>query len=253
MHAVLVSLVAFLAIFGGAVAGVQLARRLPEPHLNAETRTAVSVSMAVVGTLAALVLSLMITNASSSFNAKGEAVAALAVEIVKLDRTLQRYGTETAAARDALRTYAKAKVQDISEERLGSGLGLATLKLLETVDDRILALRALDDRQTHLRGDALTMIHGMAESRWTLVSKSETAVSSPFLGLLILWLALLFATFGLFAPRNATVIAVLLLSAIAIAGGILMILELGSATGGLIRISVDPLIAAVAELDGNQS
>ena len=172
---------------------------------------------------------------------------------LKLDRTLQRYGTETAAARDALRTYAKAKVQDISEEELGSGLGLATLKLLETVDDRILALRAVDDRQTHLRGDALTMIHGMSRSRWTLVSKSETAVSSPFLGLLILWLALLFATFGLFAPRNATVIAVLLLSAVAIAGGILMILELGSATGGLIRISVDPLIAAVAELDGNQS
>jgi hypothetical protein len=131
---------------------------------------------------------------------------------------------------------------------LGTGLGVSTLQLLERVDDRILALRPGEDRQAHLKGDALGLIHSIADSRWTLVAKTENSVSSPFLGLLIFWLALLFASFGLFAPRNGTVIAVLLLSGLAIAGGIFMILELGSATGGLVRISADTLTAATSEL-----
>jgi hypothetical protein len=248
VQAALVSLMAFVAIFGGALAGVGLAHRLPEPHLNAETRTAVSVSMAVVGTLAALVLSLMITNANSTFEAKGDAVASLAVEIIKLDRTLRRYGPETGPARQALEAYATTKAQTLSNQADGSSLGVTTLQLLERVDDEILVLHPGDDRQTHLKGDALALIHAIADSRWTLVAKAETAVSSPFLGLLIFWLALLFASFGLFAPRNATVVAVLFLSGIVIAGGIFMILELGSATGGFVRISVEPMRAALAEL-----
>ena len=247
VYAILISAIAFLAIFGGALAGVWGARYLPPPHLTAETRAAVSVSMAVVGTLAALVLSLMITNASSTFTAKGDAVASLAVEIVKLDRTLRRYGSETGPAREALRTYAQKKVADLSQASFGQ-IGVSTLELLEVVDDRILALRSNEDRQTHLKGDALGLIHAISDSRWTLVAKSEGAVSSPFLSLLILWLALLFASFGLFAPRNATVMVVLFLSGLAISAGIFMIIELGSATAGLVRISTEPLSEALVEL-----
>ena len=248
LHALLISLVAFAAIFGGALVGVGVARLLPQSHLAVETRTAVSVSMAVVGTLAALVLSLMITNANSSFNLKENAIGSLAVDIVKLDRTLKRYGPETASARDALQAYAKIKLQELLNNKQSPGLGVPTLRLLENVDDRILALPPGDDRQSHLKGDALDLVRGVADSRWTLVAKGETTLSSPFLALLIFWLALLFASFGLFAPRNLTVIVVLLLSGIAISGGVFMILELGSATSGLVRISVEPIIMAITEL-----
>ena len=249
MYAILISAIAFLAIFGGALGGVWGARYLPPPHLTTETRAAVSVSMAVVGTLAALVLSLMITNASSSFNQKSDVVANLALEVVKLDRALRRYGEETGPARAALQSYAQAKVTGLSGATSQPDLGVASLALLETLDDRILALKPQDDRQVHLKSDAVELVHDIADSRWALVAKTESAGSSPFLSLLILWLALLFASFGLFAPRNATVVVVLFLSGLAIAGGIFMILELGSATGGLVRISTAPLTAAIAELN----
>ena len=63
MNSVVVSLLTFFAIFCGALLGLGLSRQLPTNHLSVESRTAVSVSMAVVGTLAALVISLMISTA----------------------------------------------------------------------------------------------------------------------------------------------------------------------------------------------
>ncbi len=51
-----VGLIAFVVIFGGALIGLGAARLLPEHHLDAETRSAVAVSVAIVGTLAALVI-----------------------------------------------------------------------------------------------------------------------------------------------------------------------------------------------------
>jgi hypothetical protein len=67
MGNVTIGLIAFVIIFGGALIGVGAARYLPEQHLNAETRSAVSVSVAIVGTLSALVIGLLISTASHSF------------------------------------------------------------------------------------------------------------------------------------------------------------------------------------------
>ena len=88
-----IGILTFIAIAFGALTGLWLARHLPKAHLSSESRTAVSVSMAVVGTLAALVMSLLISSASSSFNAKTDALHRLAVDIIRLDRTLRQYGS----------------------------------------------------------------------------------------------------------------------------------------------------------------
>jgi hypothetical protein len=248
MNAIWVSLAAFLAIFGSALASVSVAQRLPEPHLSAETRTAVSVSMAVVGTLAALVLSLMITNASTSFKVRSDAVETLAIDIIKLDRLLGRYGSQADSTRAALRTYAKAKVAELAQATGGETTNLQTLRELEAIDDQIAALNPGTERERQIVMRASGLTQAISEARWLLVEKTGVAVPQPFLILLIFWLALLFASFGLFAPRNATVIIILLLCGLAISGGIFMILELGSPTRGLIRVPIDPLLTAIAEI-----
>lgn len=248
MDAILASLVAFGSIFGSALAGVQLARRLPEPHLSTETRTAVSVSMAVVGTMAALVLGLMINTSSTSFNSRSEAVESLAVGVLKLNRALIRYGSDASSIRETLQNYTKAKIDELSNSTQRTDVGLPTLQVLETINDQILALEPSDDRQRNIQGRARELAYSMADARWILVSKSVSAVPFAFLTLLILWLSLLFASFGLFAPRNATVIVVLFLCAFAISGGIFMILELGSPARGLIRPSVAPMYTALSEI-----
>jgi hypothetical protein len=70
----------------------------------------------------------------------------------------------------------------------------------------------------------------------------------PFLALLVFWLALLFASFGLFAPHNFLSAATLTLCAVAVAGAIGMILELEKGFGGLVHVSPQPMRQAVAEL-----
>jgi hypothetical protein len=61
-------------------------------------------------------------------------------------------------------------------------------------------------------------------------------------------LTLLFASFGLFAPRNLTSAVTLTLCAVAVSGAIAMILELERGFGGLVHISPQPLHHAVNTL-----
>jgi hypothetical protein len=252
MNSVLASLFTFLAIFCGALAGILVSRRLPAPHLSNETRTAVSVSMAVVGTLAALVLGLMISTASTAFSARTNAIETLAVDVVKLDRALLRFGPEAAGIRAELKKYALSKIQELSGRQSANNLAIANLAILETVNDQVIALRPTDDRGRQIQTQALQWLAAISDARWLLVEKSNITVPTPFLILVIFWLSLLFASFGLFAPNNATVIVILFLCAVAISGGILMILELGAPTRGLVRASVAPLMNAVDEMAADE-
>jgi hypothetical protein len=65
---------------------------------------------------------------------------------------------------------------------------------------------------------------------------------------LVFWFTVIFITFGLFAPSNATVVAVLFVCALSVAGAIFLILELDRPFEGLIQISDAPLRTALARL-----
>jgi len=65
---------------------------------------------------------------------------------------------------------------------------------------------------------------------------------------LVFWLRIIFAGFGLFAPRNATVITALCVSALSAAGAIFLILECDRSFEGLLQVSSAPLRAALARL-----
>jgi len=66
--------------------------------------------------------------------------------------------------------------------------------------------------------------------------------------MLVFWLTIIFASFGLFSPRNATVIAVLLICALSAAGSLFLVLELDAPYEGLIKVSSAPLRNALAHL-----
>jgi hypothetical protein len=66
-------------------------------------------------------------------------------------------------------------------------------------------------------------------------------VPTVFLGTITFWLTITFASFGLFAPRNAMAIAVLLVCALSVAGAVFLILELDSSFRGVIQVSPTPL------------
>lgn len=247
MRNIYLGLMAFVVIFGGALIGMFAARVLPADLLSSATQSTVNISMAVVGTLAALVLGLMTPTASSSFSGRSDKVSAISVDYIRIDRYLRRLGPEAGDARARLRKAVKAKRQELfpapGEPPLSND---ETAALLDELQDSILALSPADPLQTHLQSSALALTVELSEARWLLVQQAHSNIPLPFLIVLMFWLALVFASFGLFAPLNSIAAAALFLCAVAVAGCITIILELDSPLSGIIRLSHDPLSRAVA-------
>jgi len=244
-----IGLISFAAIFGGVLIGRFAARRLPGHHLNSETQSAVTVSVAVIGTLSALVLGLMISAANSSFSARTDQLRELSLQMIRMDRNLRRYGPESAEARATLRIWANAKIQQLFPEKGKPPIPSGTaITLLEQVQDAVLDLTPQNERQSYLRTLCLTLSSTMIQARWSLEQRTGNSVPIPFLVLLIFWLAVVFASFGLFAPANPTAIVALFLCSIAVSGGIVLIEELDNPLSGVIRLPSDSMRKGLVEI-----
>jgi hypothetical protein len=109
----IIGFVVYGIILAGAFAGWKGRDRLPADHLTEETKSLVNMSTAVVATVSALVLGLLISNANATFTRLGGEVTTLSAEILRLDQILRRYGSATEPARETLRQYAEHKVADL--------------------------------------------------------------------------------------------------------------------------------------------
>ena len=236
--------VILLIVFGGALLGIAISGLLPAHHLSSDSKAAVSVSMAVIGTMTALVIGLLISTANTSFRAREADVARLSSGIVQLDSLLRHYGPET----DAIPKLCKATQPRNTGICFRAKPGMkrsvdnpATAKLLDDLQDRILTLEPADDRQRWLSAQALQLAAKIGEDRALLTEENTNSLPLPFLGAVVLWLTVLFASFGLFAPRNVTVVVALFLCALAVSMAFKLILDLDMPFEGKIRLSPPPI------------
>jgi hypothetical protein len=247
----LIALVVFAVVFCSAILGLLLRRFLPAHHLTDETKGVVILATGVVGTLTALVLGLLIAAASNSFNTKNEEVISMAAEVIQIDHLLRRYGPEAENLRLLLRRHTEMKIQDLFPDGTATRANLEsprTVALLEELQDKLVALNSSDARQRWLQSQALQLVSAIAGTRWLLVEQNTIGIAVPLLVLVVVWLTLLFLSFGLFAPRNGTTVTAFFLCALAAAGAIEMTLDLNAPFQGLIRISNKPMKDALAEI-----
>src|SRR5215470_11197959 len=244
----------FAIALAGALAGWALRQRLPAHNLTDETRSVVSVSMAMVATISALVLGLLISNANSSFIALGGEVTTLSAQILRLDRILQRYGSDADPARQTLRRYASQKAADLFPEdsRDVHLNNPSTYELLQQLEDEMLELKPVNARDQWWLAQAMTLAGKIGDTRWLISQQVGQGTPKAFVALLAFWLTSLFGSFGLFAPRNLTTVLFLTLCAIAVAGAIGMHLELEKGFGALVHISPEPMRQAVNALEADQ-
>lgn len=255
MNGPAVGAVVFLCSFGGAVLGMCLGAVLPKHHLGTESREGVKVAIAMVATLAALTIGLLIGSAKISFDNKNNEFKRIVSLLIQVDRTMAHYGPETRDARDLLRQRVAARLGDIwvpgtaeqiDPEAIGKGPGLG----VEEIQDKLWALSPATDAQRWLQSRAVQLAGDLSEARARLLQQIDSGIQWPFLAILVFWLALIFASFGLFAPRNATVIVALFACSLSVAGAIYLILQLDQPYSGLIKISSAPLRAALQQLGG---
>jgi hypothetical protein len=246
-----VSLIAFAAIFGGAIIGVLLRHALPERHLAEDTKDVVRLGTGLIGTIAALVLGLLIASANNSFETQVSQVRRLAANIILLDRLLAHYGPEAHTARELLRRAIDPLVDQIWWEHgseagkdapyEASASGAAAGAAIENLSPQT-------DQQRSLKARAIQIVTEQGQTRLLLFESSSSSIPVPFLTVLIFWLTMIFASFSLFSRLNPTLVAALFVCALSASGAIYLILDLSQPFTGLIQISSAPLRNALAPL-----
>lgn len=172
---------------------------------------------------------------------------------IQLDQLLSQYGPEARALRDQLKSSVTERVEIIWRKSSTSASGLKAVEKSTTLLDFQSSLRALTpqtDLQKSLLNQALQISAEMWQSRLLVMEEQQEPLPRVFLVLLACWLAVLFTSFGLFAPRNSTVFAVMLLCAFSVASSVFLILEMGRPLDGYIKVSSAPLLKAL-ELIGH--
>lgn len=240
MGATIVAVLAFVAIFGGAVLGMVVRVALPSHHLSSSSRDVVRLCIAILATVSALVIGLLIASAKSSFDERTTSLRHFVAEALLFDRALAHIGPDAAPVRGQFREVVQQRLQEIwnidgdgevSARAAAQGFGFEAVQMM------VLSLDPKTDGQRWLKERALTLLGDVAQTRWILVEQAGSSIQGPFLVILVVWLAVIFASFGLFSPRNATVLVVMAISAASIAGSLFLILEMDQPYEGLIRIS----------------
>jgi hypothetical protein len=241
MSSITFSIVVLVCAFASWMAGMLISPKLPDQHLSSDSKDVVRLGMGLVATTVALVLGLLVSSAKSFYDTQNNEVTQLAANLVVMDRILAHYGPETGEARAALRD-AVAHWRNLPESGF---LNAKTDYLFDKIQD----LNPKDENQKTLKAQATSLAIQMGEMRWLMYEQKAVPVPKLLLAMLISWLVILFASFGLFAPRNLTVQAGLFMSALAVSGAIFLILEMYQPYTGLIRVSDAPLKAAVTQLE----
>ena len=254
MSALAISLVAFACIFGGALLGMFIRTFLPGHHVSEESKDVVKLGTGMIATLAALVLGLLIASAKGNFDTMNSGLRQVGSRVILLDRIMAHYGPETMEARDLLRRSLTSAIARLwPEDKIGQAVAKAPEGRvnIEAVQDKLRQLSPRNDAQRWLQSRALQISGDIAEGRWLLIEQiGQSSVPMPFLVMLVFWLTVIFTSFGLFSPRNATVIAVLLICALSAAGSLFLVLELDTPNAGLMKVSSAPLHNALAHLGG---
>jgi hypothetical protein len=246
-----VALIVFVCVVGSALLGSYLRVVLPQHHLSDESISVVKLATGLVATMAALVLGLLISSAKASFDTTNSEVVHSAVDIVRLDRVLARYGPETQEIRGLLKRITAVSIEVLASGDPSQLAGMSGPDAVERGEDfqrKVEELSPHNAVQSQLQAHALQIVDEVFAARWLALLQQKGSIPVPLLVVLVSWLAILFGTFGLFAPRNGTTMTALAMCALSTAGAIFMILEMNTPLNGIVRISPEPMRAALAIL-----
>ncbi len=251
MSTITISLLVSAVVFAGGLAGLFLNRLLPQDHLTTDTQEVIRLGIGMLSVLASLVLGLLIATAKTSYDSTEHAIRSYAAELALLNETLRDYGGEASVSRDVLRSYTERLLEDGWPK---NGAHQAVLddekadQLLERVRDTIRAMKPVDTAQRSLQNQAIDININLLRQRWLLIEQQGPNVQRTVVAILVSWVTVIFASFGLNAPRNGTVMFAFLLCSLAIGGAIFLILDMDHPLDGVMRISSLPIQNVLAAM-----
>ena len=248
MSPAIIALITFGCTFGGALLGNLLHKALPPSNVTQESQDVVRLGIGLVATMTALLLGLVTASAKEAFDSQDAAIKTSATNILTLDRHLDRYGFETHPIRAQLLEVVAARIQATWGQSRARFTAEETTAFAEGIQQRILALAPATEAQRWHKAQALQLAEEVLRTRWRVMEGASGSTSTPFLTVVISWLTITLLSFGLFAPRNATVLASLFVVSVSVAAAVYLILELDNPFSGSIMISSGPLRFALTHL-----
>ena len=240
MSALTTAFVVFACCASSALAGMVLCIKVPDHHLDDDSKDVVKLVLGLVATMVALVLGLLIASANSSFNTQSTELRELTANAMQLDHALALYGPETREARDTFRQLVTAMHQRIWPADGSSTIAPDPSLSRDQVDAFYQQLKSLVPKTEAQRGaqtTALDLGRALAQTRLLMFEQLDGSTSWPLLVVLVFWVSVLFLGFGLLAPLHTTNAVVLTIGALSVAGAIFLILELSQPYVGLIHVS----------------
>jgi len=243
-------LATFVLLFAVALTAMYFHTRLPNHQLSKETHDAVKVGVGMVVVLSALLLGLLIASVKGTFDTAARDLKRFATQIVVLDHTLRAYGPQADPARSLIRQYTEQALagtwpSDNEPEVVDDP---RAEQLLYQLQDAILALAPETSRQRSFSDEMKGEVRRLIELRWTLVEEATTSLNVPLVTVLVIWLAVVFASFGYNVPRNPLVVTTFLLCAASVGAALFLIIQMDRPFEGLIKISPAPLRSALAQI-----
>ncbi len=239
-------------IFAGVLVGLGLNKLLPRHHVSEESQNTIKLGAGMVATLTALVLGLLVSSAKSAFDTVNAGVKQGAAKVVLLDRVLSQYGPEAAKTRAQLKESLATGIANIWPDRYVSpevrAENFANARGMEPILADLRELNPQSEGQRQFLTEAWQLANELAQIRVQMIEDTDNALPVAFLVVLVGWLTILFASFGLFAPPNWTVIGALFVCALSVSAAIFLIMEMNHPLTGVIQISSEPMLRAQALL-----
>ena len=249
------ALIVLILLCGSAAAGFYVRRFIPKAHRSAEAAALLQLVVGLLVTFAAIVLGLLTTSVKTAFDSADRNRGQYAAQLIDLDRRLRTDGAEADAIRRLLQDYTEEVIASTwPTEPMPAGLSRpdtagipkvgeseALGRILDSIDLGIRRLQPADAFHARLAADCATYFGDVIKRRWILIEETHGSISQPFLRVLVFWLMVIFASFGLYAPHNGMVVAVVALCAF-------VILDMDLPYGGLFSISSRAMRVALAHM-----
>ncbi len=156
-------------------------------------KTSSELGTGLIGTLAALVLGLLIGAAKSSYDTQNAQVKHLTANVILLDYILGEYGAETRPLRELMRYGIDALVDRMwRQNRARSAEPFEATHEGEAFFLRVQQLSPKDDVQRSLHTRAIRTLTELAQTRLALFTQQSDPIPMPFLAMLVLWLTIIF-------------------------------------------------------------
>ncbi len=123
--------------------------------------------------------------------------------------------------------------------------------LAEMMNDIGLKTRSLqppDQLHRNLLDACTDQYRDVSRARWAVIEGVRGSISTPFYWVLVFWLVILFGSFGLRAPPNPMIVAIIGLCALSVTAAVFVILDLDQPYGGLYGIPSAAMRNALADM-----